>query len=392
MRVRHLAHLSGRTTALIAVAAFAVGAVGANVIAQHSDEDIGEEAPPGVPYREAEPTDANDRVITTGGSNYDASILTKFIPGTGFVATQGDGDLADLIRVGDHDSTCVFADNNSGGTAAQLRAPVELPDGSRIRQIVLYGVDNVGTNILVRLTKTTVAVPTSISASPTRIDTEVTEFGTAGESGVVVVASDAPLNEVVGSKPGTGIVAGIDHQFHQVFVQLDNGAGNGHRLCGVEVLYQVPVASAAGTMFNPVAPYRAYDSRKEMEPVADGPLGAGPARLIPVGHGRDVGTGVIDQLNAIPAHATAVAYTVTADGSTGSGFLFVGPGDATSIDASSLNWDENTIGAIANSGIVPLSGDRQVAVFAGGSTGAMTDFIIDITGYYAAAVYPNMGN
>ena len=87
-----------------------------------------------------------------------------------------------------------------------------------------------------------------------------------------------------------------------------------------------------------------------------------------------------------------MSYTVTAAGPTGAGFLFVGPGDATDITASNLNWASGDIGAIANSGIVQLDGDREVIVFVGGAPGVMTNFIIDITGYFVPIDFPNMGN
>jgi hypothetical protein len=60
--------------------------------------------------------------------------------------------------------------------------------------------------------------------------------------------------------------------------------------------------------------------------------------------------------------------------------------------ASSNNWDSNTSGAIANSGTVKLDTNRQIKVFAGGPTGSSTKFIIEITGYYAPATHPDMGN
>jgi hypothetical protein len=172
---------------------------------------------------------------------------------------------------------------------------------------------------------------------------------------------------------------------------MKNAAGSNHVLCGIEIRYLVP-AQDLGAVFHPVTPYRAYDSRFEMSPVPDGRLAAGPGRVIPIGDGRDVNTGAIDQPNVIPFLATAVAYTLTAADPATSGYLFVGPGDAAAITGSSLNWDANTSGAIANSGVVSLDFLRQVKVFADGNPGASTHFIIDITGYYAPTVFPNMGN
>ncbi len=380
-------------SALIAAAVLSAAAIGVRAFAEPGD-DGGDVPPPGeVITGTAQLDDGTSARITTGSTTYDATLLTKFIPGTGFDPMQGAGVYADVVSNPSTTPTCVSADAASGGVATELRAAVELPDGARIRRIFFYGQDSDGgSDIAVRLSKTTIRVPT-IVGSPSRIDTSVTSFTTSGAPGVTVVGSADNLNEVVGSlaAPG-GVVAGVDHQFHQIHVTLNRLSATNHKLCGVEVQYQVPTVSDVGTVFHPLAGYRAYDSRLEMAPVADGPLGAGPGRVIPVKDGRNVVTGVINAPNAIPSDATAVAYTVTAADPTGSGFLFVGPGNAVAITASSLNWDINTSGAIANSGIVKLGDSRDVKVFADGSAGASTDFIIDITGYYAAPANPNMGN
>jgi hypothetical protein len=174
---------------------------------------------------------------------------------------------------------------------------------------------------------------------------------------------------------------------------MSTAAGSNHQVCGVEVQYQVPMASAdPGSVFYPLTGYRAYDSRSEMDPTADGPIAAGDSRIVPVKDGRDVDTGAINLPNAIPSTATAVTYTVTIDGPAQAGWLFVGPGDTAEVTGSSVNWGNNTSGAIANSGTVKLDTNRQIKIFAGGPAGSSTQFIIDITGYYAPATHPNMGN
>ncbi len=374
--------------AAIAAAMILSVAVGATVAAQLAGDGEGADTPfpPGTPLagRDAGPETSSER-ITTSGSNFDPTILTTFIPGTSFDPYQGGSIEADLVRYESPDSSCVSADASGGGVLAEFRTGVELPDGARIKRVTFFGQDSDAIHdIGIRLSTSTVTVPSG-GGSPTRTFTVIDAFDTFGFTGTVAISGADNLQLVVGS-------TGNDHVFATLHVQLRNSAAANHKLCGVEVEYQVPIASPEGSVFHPLPGYRAYDSRFEMAPVADGPLAAGPGRVIPVKDGRNVDTGVINLPNAIPATATAIAFTVTAASPSGSGFLFVGPGNVARITASSLNWDGNTSGAIANSGIVQLDAARQVKVFAGGGAGARTDFIIDVTGYYGPPVHPNMGN
>ena len=388
--------------AAVTAAAVLTAAAGANVIAQDLGEDDGQPPPPpGLPEA-GQPVDemrelegGSGELVTTSGSTYDPTVLTKFISGPGFAMHQGADPYTDVgDYAGGGGPTCVRGEAAApveAGDFVDLNASVELPDGARIKRVKFYGRNSSATDtISVRLHRVRLTVPAVIGAV-TRTTSTVNSFSVPVSSGITAVVGADDLDEIAGSR-FAGVATGTEHNFHTVRVRMTNAAGADHRLCGVEIEYQVPTVADAGTVFHPVSPYRAYDSRTEMAPVDDGPLGAGPGRVIPVKDGRDVGTGVINLPEAIPATATAVAYTVTAASPTSSGFIFVGPGDAGSITASSLNWDTNTTGAIANSGIVSLDSARQLKVFADGSPGATTQFLIDITGYYAPAEYPNMGN
>ncbi len=380
----------GRMAFVAATIIVAVGVMAAKV-GGGSGEGASETDAPG--SRPAGPAlTAGDVVqsITTGGSSFDPAILTSFIPGTSFVPYQGSSIEADLVRYESPDSTCVSADATGGGVLAELRRGVTLPDGARIKRVTFLGSDADATHdIGIRLSRTTFNVPSA--GAPTKGFTVIDSFSTTGAPGTTVLAGADNLGLVVGttSLPAGG---GIDHVLATLHVQLRNSSAANHRLCGVEIEYQAPVSSPQGSVFHPVTPYRAYDARLEMAPIDDGPLAAGPGRLILVKDGRDINTGAINQVDAIPATATAIAFTVTVASPTGSGFLFVGPGGATAITASTINWGPNTLGAIANSSIVELDGARQIRVFAGGSPGAATHFIIDVTGYYAPPDLPNMGN
>jgi len=377
----------GFKAAVIAAVALTAVAIGANVVAQQSDDDSGSEAPPGHPVSR-EPAEVSGELITTGGGTFDPTVLTKFIPGTGFDPMQGYDAFADLVADPGENSTCVSAGDMSGGSVIEFRASVELPDGSQIKQIIFYGQDDALGNISIRLTKTTVNVPSLIGSDPTRSDAEVTSFTTLGETGVIVLASDDDLEEIVGSKSGGGIVGGIDHQFHQIRVVLNNSGVSDHVMCGVEVQYQVPTkAEGDGATFFPIDPVRAWDGRIASYPNS-GLLAPNTSKVISVKDGHDA-AGVVNLADAVPSGATAVTYNATVAGPTGPNFISVTPGDATGFTTSALNF--NGTSDVANAGTVTLDTSRQVKLWGGNQAGSMF-VIIDITGYYAPAVHPNMGN
>lgn len=113
-----------------------------------------------------------------------------------------------------------------------------------------------------------------------------------------------------------------------------------------------------GAVFVPVEPYRAYDSR-----TAAGPLVSGQPRMVPTN---------------VPAGAKAVAYNLTATGMTGSGYLAVSPGDAPAGGTSTLNYAA-AAQTWANAAISGVDDQGQLMVAA---TGAPTQFIVDVVGYF----------
>ncbi|HEX7443130.1 MAG TPA: hypothetical protein VF320_04545, partial [Acidimicrobiales bacterium] len=144
----------------------------------------------------------------------------------------------------------------------------------------------------------------------------------------------------------------------------------------VAVTYQyIPVAPS----YYPITPTRVYDSRWSPAPagVTVGVVTAPNSRVVSVADGRALSGGVITVPNVVPANARAVTYNLTAVSTTPAGYLAITPGDAVSFSASAINW--SMAGAIANGGVVPLDGSRNVKVWAGGGA---SGFIVDITGYY----------
>ena len=371
--------MSPKRMFLVGVAMIAVVGVGTTAVA-----DLGEgggsqaPAPPGVSGAAGSDTAA---AIVTGGGTYDPTILTKFIAGRGFVASQGTSADADLVAF--NGQTCIQPDSASGGSITVVFAPVELPDGARIKQIAFYGADSNAGNIQIDLYRGSVNAP--LLGSPSRSEQMVTSFTTAGETGVAVVASTDNLVEVTGSVP-TSPILGTDHRFHIVRVQMDNAATSTHVLCGVEVRYQVPVTAAdAGTVYHPISPVRAFDSRIPAYTGA-GLLTPSSNRVISIKDGHN-GAGAVNALDAVPVGATAITYNITISGPTGPNFVAVTPGDAGSFVASAINF--NGTADIANAATVSIDASRQIKVW-GGDQGGSAHIIIDVTGYYTPPA--NMGN
>src|SRR6185295_3460426 len=147
----------------------------------------------------------------------------------------------------------------------------------------------------------------------------------------------------------------------------------------VEVLYQVPVVGTdAGTVFHPITPVRAYDSRLAGYPV-NGPIPNNSNRVVDISAGHDLATGAVTLADAVPAGATAITYNLTTDQSTTVGFVAITPGDAATFATSALNLNGTPL---ANGGTVAIAADRTVKVFVGG--GGSTQVIIDVTGYYTS--------
>lgn len=132
--------------------------------------------------------------------------------------------------------------------------------------------------------------------------------------------------------------------------------------------------ASTGGAFHPITPVRTFDSRL----TGGGPFGPGSDRIISIKDARSVDTGEITAGDVVPAGATAITYNLTVAGTVDAGWLFIAPGDATTVTSSSINWS-STGSLLANAGVVKLDADRQVKIFCGP---AATHAIIDITGYY----------
>lgn len=137
------------------------------------------------------------------------------------------------------------------------------------------------------------------------------------------------------------------------------------------------ILPSVDTVFVPIAPVRAFDSRVSGFP-GFGILPRLTSRVIPVKDGRST-AGAITAPDVIPVGATAIAYNLTVASATGPNFLAVTPGDAGSFTASAINF--NGQADVANAGIVPIDATRSIKVWNGDQAGS-THFIVDLTGYF----------
>jgi hypothetical protein len=339
----------------------------------------------------------SDAFIQTSGSNFDPTVVSKFIPAHGFQVLQGTGAQADLVvlELGEGARTCLTPDPMSGGLITRMAAGVELPDGSMIKRVSFYGQDDDAVeNINVALHRQDVFTPFAIEGTTpisTRTSLQVDAFSTSGQQGDASVFFGADdLEESTGTPRGTGAaITGTINRFHTVQVELRTAAAVDHVLCGVRVDYQVPVPADAGTVFHPLDPVRAFDSRLAVLPES-GRLGPNETKVIDITDGYDSsGVAIPAQANAVPTSATAVAYNITIAGADGPNFVAVTAGDATEFTASAVNYSAGS--NVANGSTVTIAADQTIKLWGGNNTGS-SHVLIDIVGYYAPPVLSNMAN
>ena len=382
MKMKLLSTRSRTRVFTVVTAVVAVAAIGAAVAAD-GGEGAGPQAPApaGIPEagQSALPIESPLPVenITTGAANFDPTILTKFIPGRSFVPHKGLANGVNDDTINYSGSTCISALADPGGGAfVDVYAAVELPDGARIRRVIFFGTDTAATDISITLNRVEYNIPL-LFGGPSRADTVVTSFTTTGTPGETVVSSADNLNEITGSF--SAFFLSSEHRFHSLDVEMQTAAGGAEILCGVEVLYQVPVVGPdAGTVFHPITPVRAYDSRITAYTV-NGPIPNNSNRVIDISAGHDLATGAVTLADAVPAGATAITYNLTSAESTTVGFVAITPGDAAGFATSALNLNGTPL---ANGGTVAIASDRTIKVFVGG--GGSTQVIVDVTGYYTS--------
>jgi hypothetical protein len=270
-------------------------------------------------------------------------------------ATMAVGTYVDAIGYGGgggHSTlTFVFTGAlNAAFSESAVLCPLDIPTGGRLVRLDYYGYRGVaGTQQwrLLSLDGTTGGVSV--------LNDTISPSGT-GLVHAELTGVDFPVSQ------GTEIVADL------LFTEVNNAFAS--------VVYQFIPPPAAGLLFTPLTPFRAYDSRW---PGAGGPLAANTSRTVSIKDVHNTDTGAVTATDVVPSGAQAVTYNLTITGTVDHGFLAITPAGAAGFGASAVNWSASGQD-LANGGSVPISPFREVTVWAG-FTGS-TQFIVDVTGYY----------
>lgn len=238
----------------------------------------------------------------------------------------------------------------------------ELPLGARITEVVCSYTKDAS-----HLSSFFVSVSHWVPGSDTQISL-------ATNSGAAVLTSEQYLTLPI-ANPVSNWIADDSSVRHSLVVGWWSGGTGGRFLVNSVRIGWIPPAAPLG--FYPLAPKRVYDSRR---PTSGGALSAGASRVVSVKDGYVNDSDTLDLPSVIPVGARAIAYNLTVTGTTGAGFLSVGPGDSTVAAGSAINWSGPGL-SLANGLTATLDGARPIKVFAG--PGGDTQFLIDVMGYYA---------
>lgn len=239
-----------------------------------------------------------------------------------------------------------------GGTSfGYASVLLNLPTGSVIKELELYGIRGATGVVRLELWKSTVL------------------------SGQVALSGQALTSVAAGEFTVTAAVDDLQDNTSKStpFAFIDSTAAPTTQIYGIRVGYTTPQLA-----FTPIDPARVYDSRLAAYGPNNGVMARNTSRIVSVKDGRDA-AGTIVAPDIVPDGAAAVAINVTVSGPTGPNFLSVVPGNATAFTASTINWPGGF--DAANGAIVKLDASRQLKLFCGDQAGS-THVIVDVTGYY----------
>lgn len=143
------------------------------------------------------------------------------------------------------------------------------------------------------------------------------------------------------------------------------------------------VGSAISSSYTPITPIRAMDTRKGIG-VKQAKVLAQSTIQLPVGGTTIAGS----PSESIPAGITGIAMNVTVTNATGGGYLTVYPnqtasgGAVTKPTVSNLNFSAGD--TVPNMVEIPVGKDGKVDFYFYGATGATTDILADVAGYYTS--------
>lgn len=224
--------------------------------------------------------------------------------------------------------------------AGYCQPSIELPLGSVLREVEIYGFNRPGARAKLEFWRTTHASPTTTA---TRIVADDVVFPTAPGPFTVTKDVEITWNDETQTIP---------------FIYVTDTADNGTAIAGVRIGYEAVVQTPA---FVPISPIpRPYNTRDT----------AGLTKLNP-GEERTITL-------PVPAGISAAVIQLTVTETGAGGFVGVFPADAASWPGnSSINWssaNENVGGTV----ITAVSADGKIKLRGGGSP---THVIVDVPGY-----------
>jgi hypothetical protein len=265
-----------------------------------------------------------------------------------------------FIPVGTPGGLTVGTNGLSAATATSLRCPLSLPHGAILREVTFW--------VFNSSPSTGLSVGISVVTPPSAFAGGVTAFTQAAQNAHTVNLTSFFFNPIDNSTKSYALSA---------FLQ----SGTVHGLIAARVGWEPPAQVIPGSVFVPLEPFRAYDSRQAGYAPNNGRLAPNTSRVVSIKDARD-GGGALVTADVVPSVATAVTYNLTVSGATGPNFLAVTPGDATSFTASALNFGGGA--DVANAATVRIAADRSIRVWAGDQSGS-AHAIVDVTGYFRPA-------
>jgi len=190
--------------------------------------------------------------ITTNSDQYDGPVL-KLVPASAFIPTNGP-DLAQDAVIYD-EGRCIYPDPGNAGSVVSLYAPVELPTGALLEEVIFLGSDtSAEQNMEFSIQRAEVALKAVPPFDWYQEKTTLASGNTAPLTGIGGVILDVDPDDVTG---WAGLVGG---RFYTLSASFNQAAGAATTLCGALVLYKVP-STGQNQTFTPVTPCKIYDSR-----------------------------------------------------------------------------------------------------------------------------------
>lgn len=333
------------------------------------------------------PVSAVGAAITTSSDQYDGPVA-KLVPASAFIPTNGPSLAQDAVIY--DEGRCIYPDPGNLGTVVSLYAPVELPTGALLEEVIFLGSDtSAEQDMAFSIQRAEVAQKLVIPPGPIPIPsfewsqekTTLVEGSTAGLSGIGGVTLDVDPDDVTG---WTGIFGG---RFYTLSASFSQSAGDATTLCGAIVLYKVP-STGQNQTFTPVTPCKIYDSRPQQG--GSGVFTSNEIRTITV-TGDTPAQGGTPGGCGIPHTASAVQLNFVIVDPLGTGSIKLwAPSSAE--PQGLLAYQSGLISFWNGSGTVPISTlegseDKQMRVK---TNGAGAHVVLSVTGYTSSVA--NMAN